>query len=405
LADPRRARERSVGAEAGRSAAMNTESMSFHRMEVGDPAPWFTQRTSANPRFVFDTAAGRYIVLCFFATASDPAGRKTIDAILANRRRFDDDHMSFFGVSLDPADESEKRVADSIPGIRYFWDVDASVSRLYGVVPVEAGPAGGSYPVRRGFVVLDPTLRTLATFPLDEEGNIAPLLSLLDRLPPPDRFPGFAVRAPVLVLPNVFEPDFCRSLIGLYEAHGGEESGFMRQIGGNTVAIQDRGHKQRRDFVIEDEAVVEATRERIRRRVAPEIRKIHQFEVTRMERYIVSCYAAAEGGHFSAHRDNTTKGTAHRRFAVSINLNDDFEGGEVSFPEYGERGFKMPTGGAVVFSCSLLHRVSPVTAGRRFAFLPFLYDEAAARIREANLPFITENPGGPAAVAPAGPPG
>ncbi len=76
-----------------------------------------------------------------------------------------------------------------------------------------------------------------------------------------------------------------------------------------------------------------------------------------MERYLVGCYDAAEGGHFSPHRDNTTPGTAHRRFAISINLNDDFEGGEVSFPEYGPRGF---------------------------AFLPFVYDNAAAAIREAN---------------------
>ena len=37
-----------------------------------------------------------------------------------------------------------------------------------------------------------------------------------------------------------------------------------------------------------------------------------------------------------------------------------------------------------MFSCSLLHEVSPVTSGRRYAFLPFLYDEEAARIREAN---------------------
>lgn len=38
----------------------------------------------------------------------------------------------------------------------------------------------------------------------------------------------------------------------------------------------------------------------------------------------------------------------------------------------------------MVFSCSLLHSVSKVTAGRRYAFLPFLYDDAAARIRDAN---------------------
>jgi predicted 2-oxoglutarate/Fe(II)-dependent dioxygenase YbiX len=89
--------------------------------------------------------------------------------------------------------------------------------------------------------------------------------------------------------------------------------------------------------------------------------------------------------------DNTTKGTAHRRFAVSVNLNDDFDGGEVNFPEYGPRSFKAPPGGAVVFSCSLLHRVSKVTRGRRFAFLPFLYDDAAARIRKENARYIGEN--------------
>jgi predicted 2-oxoglutarate/Fe(II)-dependent dioxygenase YbiX len=85
-----------------------------------------------------------------------------------------------------------------------------------------------------------------------------------------------------------------------------------------------------------------------------------------------------------------TKGTAHRRFAVSINLNADFEGGELRFPEYGARTYKPAPGAAVVFSCSLLHMVTPVTRGRRFAFLPFLYDEAAARLREQNNEFLGE---------------
>lgn len=112
-----------------------------------------------------------------------------------------------------------------------------------------------------------------------------------------------------------------------------------------------------------------------------------------MERYIVCCYDAEEGAHFRAHRDNTTGGTAHRRFAVSINLNDDFDGGEVSFPEYGPRSFKPPPGGAVVFSCSLLHAVSRITRGKRYAFLPFLYDDAAAKVREANNRFLGEGVG------------
>jgi predicted 2-oxoglutarate/Fe(II)-dependent dioxygenase YbiX len=182
----------------------------------------------------------------------------------------------------------------------------------------------------------------------------------------------------------VFEPAFCADLIALYEASGGEESGFMREVGGKTVGVNDYRHKRRRDHTITDAEVIAATQARFRRRVVPEIAKVHQFHVTRMERYIVACYAAEDEAHFAAHRDNTTRGTAHRRFAVSVNLNEDFDGGEVSFPEYGPRSFKPPVGGAVVFSCSLLHAVSKVTRGRRYAFLPFLYDDAAAKIREEN---------------------
>jgi predicted 2-oxoglutarate/Fe(II)-dependent dioxygenase YbiX len=50
--------------------------------------------------------------------------------------------------------------------------------------------------------------------------------------------------------------------------------------------------------------------------------------------------------------------------------------------------FSPPAGGAVVFSCSLLHEATPVTRGKRYVFLPFLYDDAAARIREDNLRFL-----------------
>ena len=86
------------------------------------------------------------------------------------------------------------------------------------------------------------------------------------------------------------------------------------------------------------------------------------------------------------YRHSEALGTAHRRFAVSINLNaEDFEGGDLRFPEFGPRTYRPPTGGAVVFSCSLQHEATPVTRGRRYAFLPFLYDEASAAIREANV--------------------
>jgi predicted 2-oxoglutarate/Fe(II)-dependent dioxygenase YbiX len=122
------------------------------------------------------------------------------------------------------------------------------------------------------------------------------------------------------------------------------------------------------------------------RRIVPEVQRAYQFNVGWVERYIVACYDAASKGHFAPHRDNTTKGTAHRRFAVSINLNDDYDGGYPDLPEFVRAQFKPPPGGACVFSCSLLHKATPVTKGKRYAFLPF-YDEAARAIRDANAAF------------------
>lgn len=367
---------------------------SFVTLTPDDPAPWFHQRSTSNPRYAFDTVAGRWVVLCFFGSAADEGVGRALAAATASRAVFDDQRMSFLGVSLDPNDEAQQRVAESLPGLRYFWDFDGTIARAYGAIAREAAPDAGQLEMRRFWVVLDPLLRVRRVLPfLPQGGEIPGLMAYLKSLPAPDRFVGIEVPIPVLILPDVFEPDFCKQLIALYEEEGGKESGFMREVGGKTVEIKDAKHKTRRDVLIEDQAVIRQTQVRIHRRIAPEILKVHQFRATRMERYLVACYAAEERGHFRAHRDNTTKGTAHRRFAVSINLNDEFEGGEIGFPEYGKKAFKLPTGAACVFSCSLLHQVSPVTAGKRYAFLPFLYDDAAARIREANNEFLGEGVG------------
>jgi peroxiredoxin/predicted 2-oxoglutarate/Fe(II)-dependent dioxygenase YbiX len=366
---------------------------SFKSLYPGDPAPWFRQNSTSNPDYTFDTVAGRYVVLCFFATASDDLGRDALAAIEANRSLFDDNQACFFGVSFDPGDR--ERAREMMPGIRYFWDFDGKVGKLYGALPDDSAPRSGSVPARRFWMVLDPMLRVRHVVPFRADGSDREeVLDILRKLPPVARFAGFEIQAPVLILPNVFEPEFCRHLIGLYEKDGGKESGYMREVDGKTVPVHNPDHKRRKDYVIEDPRMIRQTQSRIIRRINPEIEKIHCFKPTRMERYIVSCYAAEDGGHFRAHRDNTTKGTAHRRFAVSINLNDAFEGGEVSFPEYGPRSFKAPPGGAVVFSCALLHAVSKVTSGRRYAFLPFLYDDAAAKLREANAAFLGDGLGG-----------
>ncbi len=353
-------------------------------LSPGDPAPWFEAATAANPRFHFATAAGRYVLMAFPGPASNPAAAGAVAALRDAQASglLDDANATGFVVSVDPADDGEGGPRDALPGLRVFRDRDAAVSRRFGLLErADGGGGGGALRYRPAAVLLDPLLRVVAIEPVE---RLPELVALLRAAPPAGRHAGAETPAPVLVLPRVLEPALCGRLVALYEAGGGAESGFMVERGGRTVGVYDDSRKRRRDQPIGDEALREAIRARIGRRIAPEMRKAFQFDPTRIERYIVACYDGASGGHFRAHRDNTTPATAHRRFAVTINLNDGFEGGELWFPEFGPRRFRPPAGGAVVFSCSLLHEARPVTAGRRYALLPFLYDEAAARLREAN---------------------
>jgi predicted 2-oxoglutarate/Fe(II)-dependent dioxygenase YbiX len=305
------------------------------------------------------------VLLCF--PPADPAGRAAaIAALERHRSLFDDDRIVAFVVLRDRAEYAQRGNAI---GLRWFLDEAGRVGELYG-----AGEAGL-------WVVLDPMQRVLGYAAIAQAERV---FADLAARPPAERHAGVEVVAPVLTVPRVLEPGLCRRLIDLYEADGGAPSGTMRQQGGQTIGVLS-DFKRRRDAEIQDKALVAEIGARLRLRLLPEIAKAFQFHFTRIERYIVACYDASEGGYFRPHRDNTTTGTAHRKFAVSINLNEDFDGGDLRFREFGNRTYRPPLGGAVVFSCSLLHEATPVTRGTRYATLPFLYDEDGARVRAANL--------------------
>jgi len=355
--------------------------ITFETLHPGDRLPSLTGRTVNRSSFWCDSLAGRYLVFAFFLTGSDPLSRSAVEAITRNRRRFDDDFASLFAVSLDPADEAELRGREATPGVRFLWDFEASISRACGAVPLQDLPESAKV-ARRFWLVVDPTLHVLARLPFRaDDPEHSAVFAFLDQLPPPKAFGGGELPAPVLMLPNVFESAFCGQLIELYDQNGGQESGVMRDDKG----VLDASFKRRKDYIIGDQGVIAGAIARIRRRVVPELERLFFHTATRIERHIVACYAAEDGGHFSPHRDNTPGITQHRRFAVSINLNDGFEGGGVRFPEYSPREYKAPPGWALVFPCGALHAVSRVRSGRRYCYLPFLFDEAGAKLREDYL--------------------
>jgi predicted 2-oxoglutarate/Fe(II)-dependent dioxygenase YbiX len=340
-------------------------------LSPGDPCPAFRTAGNSNPNYVFSSAAGRYLVLAVLSGEDHARFEAVLAQVAAVRSRFDDETICFFGL-IDHDADWRSRARDETPGVRWLFD-SGEIRPLLG---------GAEVP---GWLLIDPSFRVLATASLDQGPA---LLASLDKLPPVDRHGGEPVSAPVLTLPRIFEPEFCAALIAHYDRQGGEASGFMREVDGVTRLMHDRNHKRRKDVILEPGVLTRAVQARISSRLVPQIEKAFQFRATRIERYLVAAYEAEDGGVFRPHRDNTTKGTAHRRFAVSINLNADYDGGDLRFPEFGSRTYRPPPGGATVFSCSLLHEATTVTRGRRYAFLPFLYDEAAAAIRVANLKYI-----------------
>jgi predicted 2-oxoglutarate/Fe(II)-dependent dioxygenase YbiX/peroxiredoxin len=345
----------------------------------GDPFPWFVAPSNTNQRFHFETLAGRYVVLCFVGSGAREAGSATLQAFERHGACFDNERACFFAVSVDPADATvgEERQRPQGRWLHWFYDTDQRISRASGCLQDNR--------FRPQTLVLDERLRVFAVVPVgaDAEAHAATVARLVQAAPAPGS--RCSNHAPVLIIPDVFEPSLCQQLMAYYDAGGAGDSGFMQDRDGQTVGVYDYRHKRRSDKMIADPALQDLCRTRINRRVVPEVARAFQFRATRLERHLVACYDGDTGGHFGPHRDNTTHGTAHRRIAVSVVLNSGaFEGGELRFPEYGQNTYAPPAGGAVVFSCSVQHQATPVTRGRRFCYLPFLYDEEAEAIRQRN---------------------
>lgn len=355
----------------------------------GEPAPRFRARTIAGEPLASDDLAGRFTTLCFFGSAGVPQMAAMIRALAENDEVFDGLDHQLVGVTIDPDDaQPERGLGAAAPGVRWIMDDTQALSRLYGAVAEDS--AGEEVPFQPLTVLLDQNLRVLACHKIDEpDKHPAALSQFLGALPTFGPPRSAVLQAPVIFVPMVFEPDFCRRLIDHFEATGGKPSGILEDVDGQTLLTFDPERKRRHDLLLTDKALQQAAHARIARRVGPEIKKAFQFDVTRLERSVIARY---QPGDFQArHRDNDALGTAHRMFAISIPLNaEGFTGGHLRFPEFGPHIYQIPTGCAMVHSCALLHEVMPVQEGTRYAYIPIVYSEAAAQLREKNKEFLGE---------------
>jgi predicted 2-oxoglutarate/Fe(II)-dependent dioxygenase YbiX len=234
-------------------------------------------------------------------------------------------------------------------------------------------------------VVLSPNLQVLSTLPVhDAAATAQQVLSTLAIDLPPIAPQEIHIQAPVLLIPRVLALDLCHTLIHVWETYGHADTGVEHSHHQQRQNRIDHCQKSRQDHVVSNPQLLQLLTTTIGRRVLPEVHKAFAFQATRFEGFKIACYAAAAGGVFHAHRDNLSPSTAHRRFALTLNLNAEYAGGHLRFPEYGPHLYRPAAGDAVVFACAHLHEVTRVTHGRRFTLLSFLFGDADVRAGKGN---------------------
>ena len=318
---------------------------------------------------------GKPVVVLFYPDGEKPACQQQLRAFAARYEAYAE-LATLFLVSRESVQDNANRARmKDLPFDMILSDGNGEAARAYGVehnlAPVQDFTGHGAF---TGFVA-DANRRILRIDRGITDGDHADeLLRYLRALPQPAG--QVAPRpAPVLYVPRVIDADFCRRLIDVYHERGNIASGVQGDKADGTAAERiDPSFKLRRDHTVADSALNAEIKAPIGRRVVPEIAKAFFYPITGYESFRIVCYDAETGGYFRTHRDNTAVSSAHRRFAMTLNLNaGEYEGGQLRFPEYGPDLYSPATGDAVIFSCSLLHEAMPVTSGKRYALLAFFY--------------------------------
>ncbi len=350
------------------------------RLSAGDRAPVFFGITAKGSLYAFEEQAGRAVVMILARKLAAPG---LIPLLAAFSARADElaarqvDLVALIGEDVEAVFEfnfSHPSRATLVGSLNNFLDrigLDAEVPEV---------------------LILDGNLRAAGRIGAgDVESMVAATLATVNRLP------GEAPRdvwapAPVLLLPNLLDPELCRELIEMHRTGASFDSPVLTtDAQGRPQHKLDYTYKKRRDLLLErDHPMHVRITDILLRRCIPEIKRVFQVDARHTDRLLIACYPG-DGGHFRRHRDNRPEIVAFRRFALSINLTlsaDGYEGGFLRLPEFNAHHYRCPTGAGLIFSVALLHEITPVLRGDRYVLVTHLHDdegEAQWRAMRQNL--------------------
>jgi peroxiredoxin len=349
-------------------------------LTVGDPLPDVPLASQLGPKVSLHAPAiaGNPLVI-FACQRLDAPAIAAFESVTRMQGRFEAAGARLATVTGEGVAANASAAAAT--GCRFPVLSDTLGRLLPALDQADSGAPAGS------LLVLDCGLRLVARLESDTS-SIAAALDLCERMTGDGGStdaPIVTPHAPVLLVPAVFPAALCKQLVdGWGRAAAKEEdlTGFRREQGGEepVVATGRRPSvKRRTDWFVEDGPVHAEIRDLLRRRVGPELRKAFGFTPGRCEHLRVGCYDADRGGYFRRHRDDVLG----RRFSMSINLGDDYEGGELRFPEYGRHLYRPPAGSALLFAAPLLHEVTDIRRGRRFVLVTFFCGNEPPAARDA----------------------
>jgi predicted 2-oxoglutarate/Fe(II)-dependent dioxygenase YbiX len=221
-------------------------------------------------------------------------------------------------------------------------------------------------------LLLDPNQRVLGKCVIDDPkidvGECINTLKLIRNKPRPQPV-IMQYGAPALLMDNLIDSNLCNRLIENWKSD--HQEGLVNDGKNNAP---DPEIKKNREHVVKDADLRREIASSIGPKISPELEKAFNFDQPlRFEAFTVLSYSDDRKDFFAPHRDNL-RTTQKRRFAMSLNLNDGYQGGELWFPEYGEHKYLPAAGAGVIFSCSLLHEALPVTKGQRWVMVTFMCD-------------------------------
>jgi|SRR4051794_4019751 predicted 2-oxoglutarate/Fe(II)-dependent dioxygenase YbiX len=345
--------------------------MSF-RLSVGDRAPNFTLPDgSGAARMFYAQSRGQSALLAFLGPMDDPTTLVVIDAL----ERWSEAYgrtLQLLLVIFDTTTRCNGAARSLLEESHVLADVTGKIGSAYREA---AGLAPGD---AHFLLILDANQRVLGIFSMKDAAAVAPVLleafrALDTHLMAKPLLSSHESVAPVLMIPNILDRAMCDRLMSAWHTCGRVEGAMVTQRFDERDTVDHR-YKKRLDHIVTSPSLHRELSETLGPRLGSETLKAFHLTQFVMEPFVVACYDARRGDFVRPHRDNLNPRLANRRYAVTINLNEDYDGGELRFAEYGPERYRPRAGGAIVFSCSLLHEALQVRQGRRFILLTFLLD-------------------------------